>query len=184
MPQEMRLSNFVDDKGTLGDETIIGGPVTPNSVLIDYSIMGLIRCLYQKEIASTTADGLFPLTANSGIYPETGLNTTSGKYCRTNFLYIANRVAILGLNEYEWCSWSYSTQNWGSQTHSNTMKKYLSGMTPIFISPVEGDARFCVSFRRVDGAALTTDTSDPTSDFSKIRNAFKLFECSFLSDQT
>lgn len=33
MAQEMRLSNFVDDKGTLGNETIIGGSGAPDTVV-------------------------------------------------------------------------------------------------------------------------------------------------------
>lgn len=33
MTQEMRLSNFTDDKGTLGSETLIGGPGAPDTVV-------------------------------------------------------------------------------------------------------------------------------------------------------
>lgn len=33
MAQEIRLSNFTDDKGTLGSETLIGGPGAPNTVV-------------------------------------------------------------------------------------------------------------------------------------------------------
>lgn len=33
MAQEMRLSNFTDDKGTLGSETLIGGPGAPDTVV-------------------------------------------------------------------------------------------------------------------------------------------------------
>ena len=61
MAQEMRLSNFVDDKGTLGNETIIGGPGAPDTVVRATAAM-------TPEQAAQTVENLgIPMGVYSGV---------------------------------------------------------------------------------------------------------------------
>ena len=146
----------------------------------DYNVKGLRAAAYRKQVISSNQDGLFSLYSSSGIYATTGANTSSNKYCRTGFFTIGNQMAVLGLSEYEWTSWCYTASTWGTQTHSNTEKKYFNGTKPIYVIPQDSDKKYLISFKRVDGAALTTDPGDPTSDVAKIRAALKIYYCSYV----
>lgn len=109
---------------------------------------------------------------------STGARSASAnnRYCSTGFMnYNTDLVLVLNLPEYEWHAWSYKGQSSGNATHSDTNSKVINGNTPIFIKKNIQDHYYNVEFRRADGNVLTTDASDPNSDYSKIANALKVF---------
>lgn len=131
--------------------------------------------LFPEQQVATNPDGKYSINTN-GIYVATGLPFDSTKYCRTNLLNCpAARLLKLDLSDYEWHAWCYSGTTWATRTHSATDKQWISGDNPIYIRPVDNDVRYAVCIRRKDLATLTTDLSDPDSDFAKIRAAFAVF---------
>lgn len=143
---------------------------------IDNNLAGINEAVFTRDVRSSSATGFYPLTANSGLSnPATGGNTTSNKYCRTGFIIINPRLLTLGLPEYEWCAWAYSGTTWATKTHTLNGGIYYNGANPIYVQPKDGDKYYLVSFRRVDGAVLTTSTTDETSDFYKIQHAFHIW---------
>lgn len=130
---------------------------------------------YQYKRASTAYDGLFPLTANSGILPDTGYNSTSNIYCRTSFNPVYHDMITLGLADYDWNAHYFTSNTYGSRYESGTFGRWIDGNEPIYIDPADDPNRvnYVLTFRRKDGAAMTTDTGDSASDFYKIRAALR-----------
>ena len=149
----------------------------------DASITGRqVRYLADKvmsrEVTSSNSDGLFSLTSSSGIYACDGTNTTSSRYCRSGFLTLGEgRYVTLGLADYEWCCWTFNGTTWGTRSRSQTNKEYIRGTDPIYVKKTanSSETNYLLSFRRADGAVLTTSTSDETSDFYKIRHALHIY---------
>ena len=108
-----------------------------------------------------------------GVNPTSGANQSDSNpaLCRTGYFKLPVYQSILfSLNDadYEWTIWSYSGKTIGTATHSDTFEQWLNCAQPVLASYVSGDKYFRIAFRRADGADLTTDTSDPESDYSVI----------------
>lgn len=130
---------------------------------------------YQYPRKHTSYDGQFALTANSGVMPDTGYNSTSRIYCRSSFLQVYHDMITLGLSDYDWNAYYFTGNTYGTRYQPATFGRWIDGAEPIYIDPADDANRACfvLSFRRKDGAAMTTDTADSTSDFYKIRAALK-----------
>lgn len=143
----------------------------------DFKLTALADGAYGNLKPSTTFDGLYSLTASSGVMPENGYNSTSAIYCRTAFLAVNPRRAHLGLSQYDWNAYYFSGNAWNTRLESATAGKWVDGTDEIITENASNPSRVNVifTFRRKDGATLTTDTSDVASDFSIIRNALRLY---------
>lgn len=128
----------------------------------------------------------YPISlTQGGFYSNTGLNfsSTSGKYYRTSsnpLIPIGGNsiLAVVGLPDYQWTCYSYSGSAWATATHSNCGGVYVSCEQPIYIPANETDVRFCITFRRLDQAALTAE------EVTNIRNALKFYNASHVTIDT
>lgn len=134
---------------------------------------------FSKMLATESDKTVTTLVASQGIWRDTGLVFySSPRNARTGVLaYSEPMICSLGLDEYSWHCWSYSNGNVSDlhPTHSNTEGMYVDGTQNLFIAKEDADKCFCINFNRKDGANMTTDTSDPDSDFSKILAALKFY---------
>lgn len=127
---------------------------------------------------------------NAPVQPEPlepgGINTTTGRNtgpssnntrCRTGFINVYSSVEITcGLADYWMTAWFYSAAAENRPTH---VAKYAPAVGPADVSIFgiyerDRDKYLRVSFYRKDGAALTTDITDPNSDYSKLTAALKI----------
>lgn len=115
------------------------------------------------------------LVASGSLNPTTGYNgTNSSKYTRTGYISVSRfALMVMDSNEYEFTAWSYTGNTVSTKVRSLTNQEYTTKNT--FIFPPGGSNNIRIGFHRLDDAVLTTDTSDPTSDFSKIAAAVKFF---------
>lgn len=103
----------------------------------------------------------------------------SGRFCTSGFVsYNTDLKLSLNLDNYWWHCWSYKRNSDSYASHSNTNKMLADGAIPIFVKKEIYDSFFVIEIRRKDGAVLTTDTDDPTSDYSIIMNALKISNAS------
>lgn len=119
-------------------------------------------------------------TTEQGINPANGYTETSApKYTRTRWVSVTVPVVVLIDNtDYNWIVWGYTSESATTGTYT-PLGTYTDN--PVVIRPVSGTRYFRIGVCRKDGANLTTDYDDPTSDFYKIVNATKTFT---LSDTT
>lgn len=106
-----------------------------------------------------------------GINPGSGAGDgTSTSKCQSQYLKIPAEDLIVEFDNpnYQWVSWSYSAQSINSATHANTIGIYPVCNTPLPVKYINGDNYLRIAFQRTDGAVLTTDLTDPTSDYSII----------------
>lgn len=119
-----------------------------------------------------------PVNLNyGGVGVSSGGNYQNAGYCRSDFLPISGPVLIVAENipEYRITGWFYSNATSSSGTHSVTNMKYYPSAIPLILDPEAEDKYFRFGFYRVDGETLTTDVTDPTSDYSIIRAAVKIY---------
>lgn len=134
------------------------------------SLISSANILYNgQDYSSVSLEG-YSISFSTGARSE----NTTGRLCSCGYtLYKTDMMVLLGLPEYRWHAWSYRGMSSGNATHSNTEQQAINGTIPIFIKKNVQDRYFNIEFRRADGAVLTTDTSDPTSDYYKISHALK-----------
>lgn len=131
------------------------------------AIGDLLVAPYGVSIGSLVSMGM--------LNPETGTNAANNsKYTRTGYVEVS-RLALLVMDsaEYEFTVWSYTAASVATAVQSLTNKGYTTADT--IILPPGGGNKIRIGIHRLDDAVLTTDTSDPTSDFSKIGNAIKFY---------
>ena len=171
---------FVDDTlteaGYAADAKVTGDRFALDEDLISLSLDAIAdeaKQTYTEDDAYTN-----PVTLNyGGVGLSTGGNYQNAAYCRTNFLPISGPVLIVveSLSGYMFDGWFYSRNASSAGTHSFTNQKYYPVNTPLILEPGTNDAYFRIGFKREDGSTLTTDITDPTSDYSLIRAAVKIY---------
>ena len=131
--------------------------------------------VFRFERKSSNADGMYTISVGGiGIGSGGNINNTT-LYLRSGYIATEDNVlAKLGLSDYEWMAWSYTSTSATSGV-SNLSNGYVSGTDPIRVVKDSTFSNIRFSFRRVDGAAMTDDASDPTSDAYAIRNALHLY---------
>ena len=191
------------DKGDPGDPTALIDDTTPaanktfSSVKLTEMNSALKSALdgrryeasvYRKRIADQLFENIVtPVTLEAG-----GISSTTGKNngsaynetrCRTNYIPITSPLLIsLGLQDYSWNIWAYVSSS--TPTHSCLYEQgFPNASIDVFTNFVTGDKSMRICFQRVDGADLTTDTSDPTSDYSKILSALKFYVPTKVEDE-
>lgn len=114
---------------------------------------------------------------SGGINPNNGLATTSTSACRTNAIPInGNRIVTIGNDGYVFQVWLYQTDTMIGGTAGNPTHGERAPGNSLVSVPYNSEANyFRMEFRRTDGAVLTTDTTDPTSDYSIILAALKVY---------
>lgn len=137
-------------------------------------IVGTYDLLLSKlEEDDSMTNKMFNL-AVGGINPNTGTNTSSTARCRTAMMPCQNMVGIIFENN------SYLVRIYGYSKRGDNAsgtRAYLTDrmLNRFFLLP-DTDTKFIkLSFARVDGAVLTTNTSDPESDWYIIQHSLKVY---------
>lgn len=129
--------------------------------------------LSKLEEDDSMTNKMFDLVAG-GINPNTGTNTSSTARCRTAMFPCLNMAGIVFENN------GYLVRIYGySKRGDNTSatRAYLTDkmLNRSFLLP-DTDTKFIkLSFARVDGAVLTTNTSNPESDWYIIQHSLKVY---------
>lgn len=173
----MAAANLTSEIGTTDAESVtllryIEEDVTAEEVAkAERSTFNVLR-------AVNTEDGKYPLYAG-GINTTTGNNNGSDwddARCRTGFIPVTVDCMVdIGSNDYLIGIWSYSNNAASAGTHGSTNGTYIRCALPIIVKHESTDAYIRLAFWRIDGEDLTTDLTDPTSDYSIIRNAIKIY---------
>ena len=112
-------------------------------------------------------------TFGNEIVDETGANYTTDKGCRTIYIPFSEPLKIaLDNPDYNFVVWVYTAKSVTSAVFSPT-KKYTDDT--VLIQPMSTPAYFRIGVERKDGATLTTDYADTTSDAYKIITATKTY---------
>lgn len=139
----------------------------------------ILGSVFSEERLSTSSSGFYTLYSG-GINATSGANTTRTAYCRTSFVTLRGDEKLyvtFDAEGYEWTGWAYSGVTPSSDaTHTLSGNAYQSGSIPIVAQFSGEDTCFRFGFRRTDGAALTTDTSDSTSDYYIIQHALHIWK--------
>lgn len=112
-----------------------------------------------------------------GLNTSSGTATTSAACCRTGSIPIdRNLVITIDNSAYKFQVWLYKTDVISGGTAGNpTHGKRISGTTLIPVKLAADAHYYRLEFSRTDSATLTTDTTDPTSDYSIILSALKVY---------
>ena len=117
------------------------------------------------------------LVNSARLNPLNGFNdgvANKPAFTRTNMVTIDLPVVFfLDSADYLFAIWTYTTAATASAKKSPTAKAYIS--KPALIYPAGGLNNVRFGFCRIDGANLTTDLSDPDSDYSKIKSSVRFF---------
>ena len=106
--------------------------------------------------------------------------SNSATTTRTNYV-VCNVPTMIKMDssDYLFCGWAYTTNSASGAATSITGRAYTGGSA--IIVPQGGTNTFRLGIKRVDGSALTTDVTNPTSDFYKIKQAIKFYQ---ITDKT
>ena len=110
------------------------------------------------------------------IIAATGANQASDKACSTAYAAFSEPIEIiLDNSDYIFVVWVYSGQSISDALYTpiSAYKNF-----PLVILPKATTSYFRIGVRRADGAVLTTDYSDTTSDAYKIINSIKTYTMS------
>lgn len=110
------------------------------------------------------------------IIAATGANQASDKACSTAYAEFSEPIEIiLDNSDYIFVVWVYS-----GMSIDNALYTPISAYKnfPLVILPKASTSYFRIGVRRADGAVLTTDYTDTTSDAYKIINSIKTFTMS------
>lgn len=112
-------------------------------------------------------------TFGQEIVEGTGANATNNKAARTAYVSFAEPILIVLDNaDYEFVVWVYSNSSVSSALYS-PIKAYKN--QPLVIIPKAATSYFRLGIKRIDGAVLTTDYSDTTSDAYKILSSLHTY---------
>lgn len=125
----------------------------------------------------------FPIvwTYGEGVSSQDGASYATDKACRTGFTNF-DTPFVIGFDDtdYKYLVWVYRNTGSSYRTYSPTAQEFVQGLT--LVNPNVGvNSMYKICFQRVDGATLTTDTTDPESDASKIIAALSFYE---MTDKT
>lgn len=133
---------------------------------IDASIASLFRTA--KQVSSLNV---------GGITTSQGTNTTSTNRCRTGFIPVAGPTMVKFDDEdYEMLLWLYTKGNANNGTYSPSGGYNDCGEAIVFAPTSDASKFLRVAFGRKDAATLTTDLTDPTSDWSKIIAGLSIYQ--------
>lgn len=110
------------------------------------------------------------------IVAATGANQASDKACSTAYAGFSEPIEIiLDNSDYIFVVWVYSGQSISDALYTpiSAYKNF-----PLVILPKASTSYFRIGVRRADGAVLTTDYTDTTSDAYKIINSIKTYTMS------
>jgi len=130
------------------------------------------KIISPRDVAKTSALRAYAVSFSTGAVESAASGRFASNEART---YTTPLVLNLGLSDYLWHCWSYGDGS-SYPNHSNTGGVLVDGTTPIFVQKLPQDRMYIMEFRRKDNAVLTTDTSDPDSDYSRILTALQVFE--------
>lgn len=177
----------------VGIELIMGTDVsmTKTAIAADAARVGeymdmMRRGLFPVERKANTASGYFSVVSG-GLTEADGKKVSSSYALRTYHITVDtdpgmhDHFMVLDDTAYEWLCWTYDFHN------ENDNNAGLRMLTPGYVGaeeailyqyapeshPTEIALRF--SFRRKDGAAMTIDLTDSTSDAYKIQRALHLY---------
>ena len=109
------------------------------------------------------------LVVKGTLQPAGNNGGDSAKNTRTMYIRFADSmVAYMDTDVYEWCVWGYPTASGTGRVDAFTNSAYVSANIPVIMRRSPTSNYFRIGFHRKDGANLTTDLTDPTSDFSVI----------------
>lgn len=122
---------------------------------------------------ATKADKLRDIGINSTTGAAMG-DAQSGISCRTYYLSMSEDVMItLDSEDYIFSCWSYN--NAKNPTHSNSGNAYIDGTNQIYVLQTAEDRYIRLGFYRADRETMTTDLTDPDSDYSIILSKLTIY---------
>lgn len=130
----------------------------------------------REQYTARASIGPYSVTNTYGLSPTSGAETQNYVGMHTGSIPFSSNVLLtLGLDDYRWTCYAYSSTYLSAGTHSNSHGMYVDGTCPILCEYQDGDAYMRLGVVRKDGATFTIDTTDPTSDIYKVNTALKAY---------
>ena len=129
--------------------------------------------VFKNPITFSTLTQANMWTFGQEIVANTGANAVDSKACRTAYVDLTEPVLIVLDNaDYVFVVWTYSSKSISGAVYS-PVEAYKN--KPLIVLPKSGSLYFRIGVKRADGAVLTTDYEDTTSDAYKILNSLKTY---------
>lgn len=115
------------------------------------------------------------LVVNGTMQPGGNNGSNSAKNTRTDYLnYSESMIVYMDNADYEFCVWGYPGKSTANRV-AFTNSAYISSDKTVIIKKTSNLHYFRIGFHRKDGANLTTDLTNPASDFSIISSSIHFY---------
>ena len=157
--------------GSIADAKAVGKAVSAVQEDVDRRTQELIKTM--GSAAENQPTWMF----GPGIRPSDGINIGPfDTYCRTGYRPCAGtqKGVILSDPDYLMTVWTYGDHNDNDPVYSPTGKTYTNRAAIVPVT--DGANYFRIGVMRADGAALSTDLTDPDSDACKIAAGITVYD--------
>lgn len=135
---------------------------------------GLAESVFKAPITFSRLTSATYWTFGQEINLSNGANYTNSSACRTAYISFSEPLVLsLDNSDYNFIVWVYSAESVSSAVYTPSIKYENRSL---LILPTSGTSYFRVGVRRVDGATMTTNYSDHSSDAYKILNAIHTYK--------